>query len=412
MSDLTLQIIIGVLTALPFVLFYWIARAVARRRLASLFRLPRPWQPPTVQAWVEQGWLEPQAAGALPQELSPAVVFYEWGGADPEVARHWQFREPTRATTPVEAFVRDAWAQLPADVAARSRERLAAATASAADWWGGAEKGWNGRPLVLPASAVSRKQAGLPLLPLDDLTAVALPGPFDAARLARDAEGADLVLALAALRRMGPRFIHPLASRADPTVSMVEGLSTRVATDLGRRLGAGLGAALGPLGSMVGQYLGELAGTVGGKALAQQALPEAVSGAVRDAETALARLGQVGETEELAEAARLPAEAILARGRRLEGARAARSRRLRERFWPTSGLALVEETLRVALRELQEYRAAADLLIAATRQASETAAGGILLQNPWLAAGLRGGAERLSAARAALNRAAAALHRP
>jgi hypothetical protein len=162
---------------------------------------------------------------------------------------------------------------------------------------------------------------------------------------------------------------------------------------------------------MVGQYLGELAGTVGGKALAQQALPEAVSGTVRDAEAALTRLGQMAETDAFGKAARSPAEAILGMGRRLESAREARSRRLRERVWPTRGLVLVEETLRVALRELQSYRAAAEVLLAAVRQASEPVAGGILLQNPWLAPTLRGGTERLTAARAALNRAAAALSR-
>jgi hypothetical protein len=402
---------IGVLTALPFVLFYWIARAVARRRLASLFRTPRAWQPGTLQAWVEQGWLDREAMGALPQQLSPSVVFYEWGGADPEAARHWRFRERAAPATPVEAMVRDAWAQLPPDVADRSRQRVAAAVVSTAAWWGNDDEGWNGRPFVLPAAAVPRKQAALPLLPLEDLTAEPLPGPWRVEKLARESEGPDLVLALAGLRRMSPRFVHPLASRADPTVSMVEGLSTRVATDLGRRLGAGLGAALGPLGAMVGQYLGELAGTVGGKALAQQALPEAVAGPIRGAETALARLGQLAESEALTKAAKLPAKAILAAGRRLEAVRAVRSRRLRERVWPTAGLVAVEETLRVALAELQAYRAAADAFLSAARQSPATMAGSMLLQNPWLIPALPGGGERLAAARAALSRAAAAISR-
>lgn len=411
MDDLSLQLLVGTLTLLPLILFYWIGRFVARRRLARALRPPRPWQLPTLQAWVERGWLEPELANALPAELPPNVVFYEWVRADPLVARHWRFREPVRPDTPFEALVRDAWANLPRVEQERTRACLAAAVETSAEWWGGAERGWNGRPFSVLASALPKKQRDLPLLGMEDLTAAPIPGPLAGKRLGEEADGVDLVLALAALRRSRPRFMHPLAPRSSPAGSLIEGMSTQVATDLGRRLGAGFGAVLGPIGSMVGQYVGGLAGAMGGKALVQQALPERITTALQETSAALSKLGRLVETDDFRRAAQQPAEAILELGKQVEVIREARNRSLRERVWPTAGLALVEETLRVTLSELHGHRSAAELFVQTARKAPEPVAGGMVLQNPWLVRSLPGAVERLNEARSTLNRAAGIIRR-
>ena len=410
MLDANLLLWIALLTALPFVLLYWIARYVSRRKQAALFRGPRPWQLPTLQRWVEEGWLDPQAVQALPAELSPAALFYEWAAADPEAARCWRFREPVLPETPLEAIVADAWDNLPAELRARSRERLGAAVQTASQWWGGVEQGWNGRPFALLAASVGKKQAELPLLPMDDLTAAPLPLPISG-EMAAEGDGPELVLALAALRRAQGLFSHPLAPRQDQAGSMIQGLSTKVATDVGRKVGAGIGAVLGPIGSMIGQYLGGMAGELGGKAISTQMLPEAVQGALKETEAALVRLGELAGTDAFAKAAGTPAEAILEIGKRVEVARQDRSRGLRERLWPTPGLALVEEVLRFTLGELEAHRAAAIHFTATARKAPEAVAGGMILQNPWLVGRISGGPERLSAARQALNRAAGVIRR-
>jgi len=88
-----------------------------------------------------------------------------------------------------------------------------------------------------------------------------------------------------------------------------------------------------------------------------------------------------------------------------------RSRRLRERVWPTRGLGAVEEVLRVALSQLHDYRAAGDRFVATARAAADAVAGGMILQNPWLVRDLPGAVERLNAARQALNRAAGVIRR-
>ena len=412
MSELPLQLLIGTLTLLPCVAAYWVARLISRRKTAALFRLPRPWQDQTLQGWADLGCLDPDGAGTLPAELVPAVVFYEWAGADPDAAQYWRFREPLNEKTPVEAMVRDAWSAMPDAARTRGRERLAAALAASASWWGGAERGWNGRPFVLLPGAISRKQAALPLLPLEDLTAAPLPMPLRGERLPAgpdQAEAVDLVLALAALRRSACGFMHPLAPGADSKESLVAGLSQQVGTDVGRRIGAGLGAVLGPIGSMVGQYLGARAGALGGKALAQQALPTAISGALQETEGALAELGGLVETDDFVRAASQPAETILERGKHLEIRRQDRSRGLRERLWPTPGQVMIEAALQVAVGELKAYRGAAEHFVQTARKSPRAVVGGMLLQNPWMVRVLPGGADRLNAARAALNRAAHAL---
>lgn len=409
MSELSIQLIVGAATALPLLSAYGIGRLVSRRKFSRALRAPRPWQVPTLQGWVERGWLDPELVRALPQELTAATVLFEWARVDPAVTRHWRFREPVRPETPFEALVRDLWNNLPVVEQERARGVLAAAVTQSVEWWGGAERGWNGRPLSLLGSNVSRKQKDLPLVLMEDLTAAPLPGPLKGAALAQDAEGVDLVLALTALRQTRPRFMHPLAPRSNPAGSLIEGMSTQVVSDLGRRLGAGLGAVLGPIGSLVGQHVGGMVGAMGGKALAQQSLPDRITQALKETEAALANLGKIAETDDFARAARQPAETILELGKQLELVRSARSRRFRERIWPTGGLRALEVMLYVALAELKGYRTAADVFITTARKAPQPVAGGMVLQNPWLVRSVPGAVEKLNTARATLNRAAVAI---
>src|SRR5262249_48957078 len=152
----------------------------------AALRQPRPLQAATLEEWAVRGWLQGELAGLLPGALSPVDILYEWVWADPQIVRAWRFRERGTAHLPHEALVRDLWANLAAPDRERSAARLREAAAVAGSWWGGAERGWNRRPLVVLASSVGRKERGLPLAPLDDLTAAPLPAPLDAARVAAE----------------------------------------------------------------------------------------------------------------------------------------------------------------------------------------------------------------------------------
>lgn len=404
--------LIGAGAALVLLIAFWAGRITARRRVRRALRKAQPWQIPTLEGWVRQGWLDPELIEVLPPQLSAGQVFYEWAWADPEIGKYWRLREPLDETTPFEAVVRDVWSNLPEAQKAGAKERLGAAVIAASTWWGGAERGWNGRPLAVPAGTVNKKQQGLPLRPMDDLTAAPSPGPLRGEPVAQEADGVDLVLALAALRRAQPRYTHPLAPKADSKSSLVQGLSTRVATDVGRQVGARVGASiLGPIGAMVGQYLGEMAGSFGAKSLTQQSLPEPIAAAVKQTETALAHLGELVMSEDFARGARQPRERVLEIGKQVEVVREERSKRVRERIWPTPGQVLVEETLWVALDEMRGYKDAGEAFIQTARQANPSVAGAMILQNPWLVRSLPGGVDRLNQARQALNQAAIVIRR-
>lgn len=409
MSELHIQLALAAAALGSLLLAYGLGRLNSRRKMSKALRVVRPWQSPTLQAWIERGWLDAELVRALPQELTASSVLYEWARVDPAVTRCWRFREPVKPETPFEALVRDLWRNLPAAEQQRAQGVLADAVRQSTEWWGGAERGWNGRPLSMLGSSVSKKQQSLPLVLMEDLTAAPLAGPLQGAQLADEAEGVDLVLALVALRRTRPRFMHPLAPRSNPAGSLIEGMSTQVASDLGRRLGAGLGAVLGPIGSLVGQHVGGMVGAMGGKALVQQSLPERIAEALKETEVALSRLGKIAETDDFARAARQPADVILEVGKQLELIRETRSRRFRERLWPTPGQRALEVVLYVALAEMKGYRAAAELFITTARKAPEPVAGGMVLQNPWLVRSVPGSVEKLNAARATLNRAAVAI---
>ena len=409
LSLLQIQILAGIGGAAALLLSYWIARLKARRRFTHAMRVARPWQRLTLERWVRAGWLDPELLGALPDQMAPMTVLYEWARVDPEITKNWRLREPVLLATPFEAVVRDVWRNLPAAEQDRAAAVLAKAVTEAGAWWGGAERGWNGRPLSVLGTSVGKKQQGLQLLGMEDLTAAPLPGPIKVEEAAGAADGEELVVMLAALRRTTPRFMHPLAPKSSPTSSLLAGMSTQVGTDIGRRIGAGLGAALGPIGSLVGQYVGGMAGAMGGKALVQKSLPERITAALKETESALGALGKLVETDDFARAARQPAERTLELGKQVELVRATRSRALRERIWPSKGQLALEVTLRVTLAELHDYRSAAEFFIVTARKAPEAVAGGMVLQNPWLVRSIPGAVEKLNTARATLNRAAGAI---
>jgi hypothetical protein len=408
MGDAGLYWLIGGGAALLLLLLYGFGRWRARRRQRAALRMPRRLRKDTLAEWTARGWLQPAAEG-LPAGLSPAEVFLEWAWTDPDAAAHWRLGKASPAGASVETLVREAWSRLPEGAKPASNQRLRAAVEEAGTWWGGAPKGWNRRPLVVQAGAVGKKQQGLPLLPVEDLTGAPEPFPVATRELA-EAEGPDLVLLLAVLRHASPSYTHPLAPGKGGN-SLIAGLAPQVATDIGRRVGGGLGAALGPIGSMVGQYLGEMAGSLGGKALAEQSVPAELAGPLKETEAALERLGELAGTEAFPRAAKEPEERIVELGGRLEGARERRARGLRERLWPTPGFSLVEVVMQAAMEDLRGYRAAAEHFAATARKGPPAVAGGMLLQNPWLVRSLPEGVERLNAARGALNRAALALKR-
>lgn len=416
MNELPLQVLVGALALTPLPLTYWLWKYLGRRRLARAWRAVRPLQPGTIARWEALGVLRPELRDALPGLLSAPQVFLEWAAVDPEAARWWHFREFPREECPLEALVAAAWEAQPEARRPAAEAALRDAVKEAAAWWGGAERGWNRRPLAVPPSLLPRPgrrgaETGRLLLPLDDLTAAPLPGVLAVEPLLTAGSGPELVLALALLRRQAPRYTHPLAPGAGSTASLVSGIGEQVGTDVGRRVGASLGAALGPLGSMVGRYVGELAGRAGARRLAEEVLPEPLATALRETETALAALGALVADEAFARAVKAPEEEVLRVGRTLELIREARARRITERLWPGAGQALLEEVLREALAELHACRTVAAVLLKGARSSPPVVAGGILLQNPWLVRPLPAGPRRLTAARTALNRAAMLLRR-
>jgi hypothetical protein len=413
MPDLTLELFIALLSAIPFVILYWVARYLARRRQAEAFRRERPWQEPTLRRWAERGWLVPERLPLFPPALSPPAVPLEWAITDPEVAQGWSLRESLHPEVPVEALLDDLWRGLAPAKQQQSTRLLRRSLAEAVQPWAGAEAGWNHRPLVLPADKLGKQRDPLPVAALDDLTAAPGPGPItpEAAEDGRGAEGPDLVLMLFAARRSAPQYLYPLAVKEGGKQTLISQLSRRVGTDMGRQLGARVGSALGPIGMIVGGYLGGMAGTLGGNAVANQALPAEVSGAAQMATGALQKLGALVEAPEFPRSAAQPEERIRGVGAALDAARQDRNRRFRERIWPTASLALLEETQREALGEFQRYRAAQALLVRVARKADPAVAGGILLQNPWLVRLIPEGPARLTMARNTLNRAVVALRR-
>ena len=67
---------------------------------------------------------------------------------------------------PFEASVRDAWYNLPEETQVMSRAALVDAVKTAGEWWGGVNKGWNGRPLALLSKDLPRRKRNMPILPL------------------------------------------------------------------------------------------------------------------------------------------------------------------------------------------------------------------------------------------------------
>jgi hypothetical protein len=424
MPSLALPALIALVTAAPFILAYWIGRAVSRRRQGRWLQAPRAWRCPELAA-VEREWLaEDWDPARLPETLSLVEVAVEWAAADPAVIADWRFARgsargqggeedpstnpPTRQLAPLTQPVRALWEGLSPAARERSEGLLRGALAAQAGAWSGAEVGWTGHPYVVPAPLGRRREAELRFEVVTDLTSAPAPGPLRAGAAAAAAEGWMLPLLLALQRRAPVRRIHPLAVHG-PGNPLLHEVGSRVGSDVGRRVGASLGSILGPVGSAVGQYVGGMLGGAGGRTLAGRAKMEGPVAELEAAEAALVRLGELGGSEAFSGAARAPEEAWLARGTAWQSSRERRKVRLTERFWPSREQALGEECLRVALAELRVYRATFPLFLQALAGAKPLVRGGVLLQNPWLAPALPEGPERVTQARAALNRAARAL---
>lgn len=404
----TLPYLIALLTAAPFVVGYYVWRAVVRVRLGRWLREPRAWRNEELAAaeaeWLAPGW----DAGRLPEGLSAVEVAAVWAAVDPPVARAWRFgRGAPVEKGPLPDLVRSLWESLPAADRERTEGLLRQALARQETAWSGAESGWTGQPYLLPVLPVKKRDRGVVAdLRVDvepDLTSAPAPGPLRAADAAEAAPGWMLPLLLALQRRAPVRRLRPLAALAGAGSPVAE-LGGQIGSRVGSQVGARVGSVLGPLGSLVGQYVGGMLGASGAKGLAAKAtapvLPE-----LEQAELSLTALGRLARGAAFDEAAREPERHWLELGTEWERQRQ-RRRGLAERFWPGAGLALAEECLRLAADELRAYRHTLPLFLAAVERADPLQRGGILLQNSWLAADLPDAPEAISAARASLNRAA------
>lgn len=402
MADL-LPLLIVALLLLPVWLAYGVARLVARRRLAAWLHEPRPLESGAAARWPEwfaPGWRREE----LPETLSLAVTLAEWAGADPDVLAELRLARAWRnlPAGSLRDLVQRAWEALPPEARRRSAERLRTALRQLEGWWSGAERGWTGRPFVLPPAAAPRKGEPAACLVAEDLTAAPRPGPLTR-RAAGEAPDAELPLLYTLQRRTAPRFVHPLAPPGSPLATAVSTLAGDLAVQVGQRIGARFGAILGPIGAAVGQYLGGMAGKLAGSRVRSVELPAALRDGFAEAEAALARLGELAAGEAWERALAEPEERVLRRGGDWERIRARRARWWREKLWPTLEVAAIEAAMEVALGELRGLRTVSAHLRDRTPQLDAVLRGGIVLQNPWLARALPGGPEGLSAARRALN---------
>src|SRR5437868_2571842 len=154
--SLTLPALIGLLTAAPFILAYWIGRAVARVRQGKWLRAPRAWRSPAMAA-VERDWLEPEwDAARLPDTLPLVAIAAEWAAVDPAALHEWRFGRVTREAA-LEPLLRELWEGLSPAGRERSEPLLRKALAAQETAWSGAERGWNGQPYVLPAPLPKRR---------------------------------------------------------------------------------------------------------------------------------------------------------------------------------------------------------------------------------------------------------------
>src|SRR5262245_10714289 len=88
-----LPYLIALMTAAPFVVGFYVWRAVARVRLGRWLREPRVWRTESLEAAVESEWLAPGwDARRLPEGLSVVEVAAEWAAVDPPVVGAWRFR--------------------------------------------------------------------------------------------------------------------------------------------------------------------------------------------------------------------------------------------------------------------------------------------------------------------------------
>src|SRR5438105_1142127 len=108
--DASLPFLIALLTAAPFIIAYWVGRAVVRVRLGRWLREGRTWRTPAL-APVEEEWLVPGWDPArLPAVLSLVEVACEWATVDPLILRDLRFLKPDRGRdAPLERLLRSLW---------------------------------------------------------------------------------------------------------------------------------------------------------------------------------------------------------------------------------------------------------------------------------------------------------------
>lgn len=406
----SLSLLVALLTAAPFILGYWIWRAVARVRVGKRLREPRAWQASGLGGAAAE-WLVPEwPPERLPEAFSLVDVACEWAAVDPDVVRDWGFRRlPPLEGASLEALLASLWEGTPPAARKRAEALLRAELARMESAWSDAPRGWGGRPYVVPGPLVKRqKKDDLRVQVVPDLTSAPAPGPLRAMEAASGAPAWQLPFLIALQRRAPVERLHPLANAA-AGVPGLGAVGDRVGTDVGRQVGARVGGMFGPLGSLLGQHVGGMLGAAGARNLASRAERSLAAARVEEAETALTILGALSENRDFKEAARQPETRWLALGTEWESQRGRRRVPISERFWPGAAAALPEECLRAALGELKAYRLTGPLFEAYLRQAPPAVRGGVLLQNPWLAARLPEGPAAVSEARKALNRAAQAI---
>ena len=68
MMDPSLQILIGIITAVPFIVAFYVGRFISRRRDGREFRRPQSLDAGWSARWLEQGWLKPECPRETPPE--------------------------------------------------------------------------------------------------------------------------------------------------------------------------------------------------------------------------------------------------------------------------------------------------------------------------------------------------------
>src|SRR5205807_210887 len=132
--SLTLPLLIALLTAAPFIVAYWVGRAVARLRQGRWLREARAWRSPAL-ARVEGEWLGAEwDAARLPGALPLIAIAAGGAAADPRVLREWRFGRAGREAD-LGSLLRALWEGLPPAGRERSEPLLRQALAAQETAW-------------------------------------------------------------------------------------------------------------------------------------------------------------------------------------------------------------------------------------------------------------------------------------